>query len=148
MLSFALLLALAADLPTRFDPARDAVQDLVTAREIATREGKNVLRDVGGKWCVWCRYMDRFFEEAAELKALRDQNYVVLKVNFSPENENQAFLGQYPKIRGYPHLFVLDAEGKLLFSQETGSLELEKARGYDLKKMRAFLTKWAPKAKP
>lgn len=141
-----LLAALAVDLPTRFDPARDAAQDLVAAREIALRDGKHILLDVGGKWCVWCRYMDRFFEETADLKALRDKNYVLLKVNFSPENENQAFLGQYPKIHGYPHLFILDAQGKLLHSQETGVLELEKARGYDLKKMRAFLTKWAPKS--
>ncbi len=141
----ALLLALSADLPTRFDPARDAAQDLTAAREIAARDGKHILLDVGGKWCVWCRYMDRFFEETVDLKTLRDKNYVVLKINFSPENENQAFLGQYPKISGYPHLFILDAQGKLLHSQETGSLELEKARGYDLKKMRAFLAKWAPK---
>ena len=128
----------------RFDPARDAAQDLMTAKEIAQREGKHVLLDVGGKWCVWCRYMDRFFEETTELKALRDKNYVVLKVNFSPENENKEFLGPYPKIQGYPHLFVLDAQGKLLVSQETGSLELTKARGYDIKKMRAFLVKWGP----
>ena len=144
MVALLLCLTLQAELVARFDPARDAAQDLMTAREIARREGKHVLLDVGGKWCVWCRYMDRFFEETTELKALRDKNYVVLKVNFSPENENKEFLGQYPKIQGYPHLFVLDAQGKLLVSQETGSLELTKARGYDIKKMRAFLAKWGP----
>ncbi|MBY0502421.1 MAG: thioredoxin family protein [Bryobacteraceae bacterium] len=145
MLSLLLLLTLNTEFVSRFDPARDAAQDLVAAREMATREGKHILLDVGGKWCVWCRYMDRFFEETPELKELRAKNFVVMKVNFSPDNENKEFLGQYPKIQGYPHLFVLDATGKLLVSQETGSMELEKARGYDMKKMRAFLVKWGPK---
>jgi len=28
-----------------------------------------------------------------------------MKVNFSPENENKAFLARYAEIPGYPHLF-------------------------------------------
>lgn len=46
-------------------------------------------------------------------------------------------------IRGYPHLFVLDADGKLLHSQNTA--DLEEGRGYNEGVVLAFLAKWAPK---
>ena len=52
--------------------------------------------------------------------------------------ENKLFLSAYPEIKGYPHLFVLDSTGKLLYSQDTSALE--KGEGYDLRKFTAFLT--------
>jgi thiol:disulfide interchange protein len=125
-----------------YNPQRDAAQDLKVAMAEAQRTGRRVLLDVGGQWCSWCRTMDRFFEEHPDLLALREKNFVMLKVNYSPENKNEAFLGRYPKIPGYPHLFVLDATGKLLHSQDTGALELGKS--YDLGKFTAFLNQWAP----
>jgi hypothetical protein len=67
----------------------------------------------------------------------------MVKVNWSPENKNEAVLSQYPKIPGYPHLFVLDATGKLVRSQDTG--ELEAGKGHDPEKVRAFLKRWAPR---
>ena len=66
-----------------------------------------------------------------------------MKVNYSEENENKAVPSAYPEIKGYPHLFVLDADGKLLHSQFTG--ELEKGKGYDRAKFFAFLKDWAPR---
>ncbi|MGE5810097.1 MAG: thiol-disulfide isomerase, partial [Ignavibacteria bacterium] len=63
------------------------------------------------------------------------------KINYSKENENKKFLSKYPKIPGYPHLFVLDENGKLLHSQNTS--ELEKGRGHDREKVFAFLKEWA-----
>jgi thiol:disulfide interchange protein len=133
--------AKAAPIPD-YDPQRDPAQDLKIALAEARRTGRRVLLDVGGKWCSWCRTMDRFFDEHPGLLALREKNFVMLKVNYSPENKNEAFLGQYPKIPGYPHLFVLDSAGKLLHSQDTGALELGKS--YDLEKFTAFLKQWAP----
>lgn len=133
--------AAVADYDTKADPA----QDLKIALAEARRTGKRVLLDVGGKWCGWCRTMDKFFEEHEDMLALREKNYVMLKVNFSPENKNEAFLGQYAKIEGYPHLFVLDSNGKMLHSQNTGDLELGKS--YDLGKFTAFLKQWAPQGK-
>jgi hypothetical protein len=61
-------------------------------------------------------------------------------VNFSPDNENKAFLSRYPKVAGYPHLFVLDKTGKLLHSQDTALLESGKS--YSRERMKAFLLKW------
>jgi hypothetical protein len=66
-----------------------------------------------------------------------------MKVNDSDENDNANFLGQYPAIPAYPHLIVLDSDGKHLHSQD--SEELEKGNGYDDDAFVAFLKKWAPK---
>jgi len=135
-------IAAAAALSAGFDPARDPFSDLETAKVEAKRGGKRILLDVGGEWCSWCHILDDFIGGDAEIRSFRDANYVWVKINFSPENENQSFLSQYPEIKGYPHLFVLDNDGKLLHSQFTG--ELEKGKGYDRKKFFAFLKEWAP----
>ncbi|MCO5295825.1 MAG: thioredoxin family protein [Fimbriimonadaceae bacterium] len=135
--------AAAKGLPKVFDPARDPATDLRVALAEAKRTGRRVLVDVGGEWCGWCHLMDKFLEEHTDLKGLRDKGFVWLKVNFSQENKNEKFLSAYPAIKGYPHLFVLDSEGKLLHSQDTG--ELEEGKGYNLAKYTAFLKAWSPK---
>jgi thiol:disulfide interchange protein len=137
--------ASAADLPQKFDPARDAAADVAHAASLARQQGKRVIVDVGGEWCVWCHIMDRFIAANADVRALIDANYVWLKVNFSKENENAALLGRWPKVAGYPHLFVLDAGGNLLHSQDTAPLEAGKS--YDKRKFLDMLKRWAPPGK-
>ena len=129
--------------PAKFDPSRDPAKDVAAAAAQARAQGKRVLLDVGGEWCVWCRIMDDFIAANADVRAAIDANYVVVKVNWSRENKNEAFLGTLPKIAGYPHLFVLDGDGKLVHSQDTDVLEL--GRSYDKAKFLAFLKKWAHK---
>jgi thiol:disulfide interchange protein len=139
----AALPSLAADpqLPAKFDPSRDAAQDVAAACSLARAKGKRVLVDVGGEWCPWCHVMDRFFESEADARALRDAHYVWVKVNWSKENKNEALLGRWPKIAGYPHLFVLGPDCALVHSQDTSALELGK--GYDKGKFVAFLSRHA-----
>jgi thioredoxin-related protein len=126
-----------------FDPARDSAKDLEAAKVEAQRTGRRILLDVGGNWCSWCRLMDKWFAERPALREARDKAFVVVPVNFSPENKNEAFLSQYPKVDGYPHFFVLDANGKLLRDQSTG--DLEEAHGYSEAKMMAFIAAWSGK---
>ena len=133
--------ATAAELPDRFDPTRDAAADVARALERAKASGRRVLVDVGGEWCSWCHVMDAFFASDAEARALRDASYVWVKVNWSPQNRNEAVLSRWPKVNGYPHLFVLAADGTLLHSQDTG--DLESGRGYDRAAFIAFLRRWA-----
>jgi thiol:disulfide interchange protein len=130
-------------LPTRFDPARDAGKDLDAALRMARATRRRVLVEVGGEWCSWCHIMDRFFASNAEVRRIRDANYIWLKVNFSKENPNEAVLARWPKVAGYPHLYVLDANGKLLQSQDTGVLEA--GQTYDPIAFRAFLVEWSPR---
>ncbi len=137
-------IAAVAALNAQFDPARDPVADLETAKVEARRGGKRIVLDVGGEWCSWCHLLDAFMEGDSEIRRFRDANYVWMKVNYSEDNENAAFLSRFPVITGYPHLFVLDADGQLLHSQFTG--ELEKGKGYDHSKFFSFLKEWAPPA--
>ncbi len=129
---------------TGYDPHRDPAQDLKAAIAEAHQTHRNILLDVGGTWCKWCHFMDKFFADHADLNQLRDQNYVVMYVNWSPDNKNEKFLAQFPKIEGFPHLFVLDSDGKLIKSENTSELEDGHA-SYVPDRMRDFLTKYAPK---
>lgn len=133
--------ALAA-LNAQFDPARDPAKDLQTAIVEAKRGGRRIILNIGGEWCPWCHIMDSFIDENSDIRRFRDANYVWVKVNYSDENKNTDFLSQYPEIEGYPHLFVLDADGQLLHSQFTG--DLEKGKSYDYDKFFMFLKEWAP----
>lgn len=125
-----------------YDPARNAEQDINAAVREAGRAGKRVLLEVGGEWCIWCHIMDSFFEKNPELLATREKNFIMLKVNFSEENKNEQVLSRYPQINGYPHIFVLDRDGKFLHSQDTG--QLEEGKTYNLAKFMAFLKEWSP----
>jgi thioredoxin-related protein len=124
-----------------FDPARDSAKDIADGMKLAAKQHKRVLLDVGGNWCIWCHKLDGTFKSDQNVARLLNDKYVVVKVNFSPENENQAVLSKYPKIPGYPHLFVLDAKGKLLHSEDTSLLE--SGNHHDPAKVVAFLKQWA-----
>jgi thioredoxin-related protein len=124
----------------KFDPARDPFKDLQLTIAEAKKTDKRIILDVGGEWCIWCHRIDAFMEENKEIKELLNKNYIIMKVNYSKENNNEKFLTQYPKIDGYPHFYVLDKNGKLLHSQNTG--ELEEDKSYSKKKFVAFLNKY------
>ncbi|MCC6396459.1 MAG: thioredoxin family protein [Bacteroidetes bacterium] len=131
---------------TKFDPQRDAAKDIADALREARRSNRRVLLDVGGEWCIWCRRLDTLFIRNAGLADLLHSNYVVVKVNYSKENKNDSVLSRYPKIPGYPHMFVLDQDGTLLHSQDTG--ELESGKGHDPAKVRTFLETWSLAHRP
>ncbi|MCW5962425.1 MAG: thioredoxin family protein [Bryobacterales bacterium] len=128
-----------------FDPRRDAKADIRYALQVAARERKHVLLDVGGTWCPFCKVLDAFFDNNADILALRSRSFVYVKVNFSKENQNEAALQDYPLIRGYPHFFVLDATGKLVTSQRVALLGTQS--GYSPDRFRNFLRSAGPKGK-
>jgi thioredoxin-related protein len=126
----------------KFDPARDAAKDIKTAIKTAGKEKKRIILDIGGEWCIWCKRLDKLFTTNEEIKKFLDEKYIIVKVNFSKENKNEKVLSKYPKVKGYPHLFVLESNGKLLYSQDTGDLENGKD-GHDPVKVMDFLKKWS-----
>jgi len=131
------------DLVDAYDPRRDPEKDLAAASAEAKKFNKNIFVEVGGEWCSWCHIMDRFFRDRPDLEALRDQNYVSMKVNMSQENPNTAFLSRFPRIHGYPHVFILDANGNLIQSQPTNALE--DGRSYNARRVKEFLVRFGPK---
>ncbi|MGV3616775.1 MAG: thioredoxin family protein [Fimbriimonas sp.] len=124
----------------KFDPKRDAAKDIAAAVKVAQKQNKRILLDVGGEWCGWCHKLDKFFKTDKEIADTLKAKFVVVKVNFSQENENKAVLSKYPPAEGYPHLYVLDKNGKFLHSQGTG--ELETGDHHDHDKFMAFFKKW------
>ena len=132
-----------------FDPAANPAKDLDSVIVIAMTSNKRILLDVGGEWCKWCHYLDKFFETNQDVADFLHSNFVVVKVNFSKENKNEAFLSGYPKVAGYPHFFVLESDGTFLHSQDTGALEngSKENPGHDHDKVLAFLTAWAKPTK-
>ncbi|MEP6848096.1 MAG: thioredoxin family protein [Acidobacteriota bacterium] len=128
----------------KFDPQRNAKADVDAAVITAKASNKRIILDIGGEWCIWCVYMDKFFYQHPELAKVRDDNFVWVKINFSPENENKEFLATFPDPpKGYPHLYVSDQDGKLLYSKDTS--ELEEPHAYSLTRFTAFLEEWSPK---
>jgi thioredoxin-related protein len=127
---------------TKYDPKRDAAADIQNAIEEAQRTHKRILLEVGGEWCSWCHTLDNFFATHKQLLDLREQNFVIVKINYSEENENKQVLSRYGKPESFPYLFVLDSDGKLLLAKETGGLE--SGPSYNLDRLTAFLTEWSP----
>ncbi len=126
-----------------YDRPRDPEQDLLSAEGEANKSNKNIFIVVGGESCTWCHILDDFFHEHPDLEALRDKNYVFMKVSMSQENPNRDFLSRFPYIHGYPYIFILDAHGNLIHSQ--ASNVLEGGRSYNAKRFQEFLERFAPK---
>ena len=127
----------------KFDPSRDAGKDIDLTILEAKRSNRRILLDVGGEWCIWCHRLDTMFIKNPEVEKYLHDNFVVVKVNYSKENKNEKTLSRFPKIPGYPHIFVLDKNGKLLISKSSG--DFENGKGHDPKVVLAFLKKWSIK---
>src|SRR5258708_12355744 len=51
------------------------------AFDLATRENKPILLDIGAVWCHWCHVMDRESYEAPETAAIINENFIPIKVD-------------------------------------------------------------------
>lgn len=128
---------------TSYDPKRDAFADFNSAIQDASEEGKLVLIELGGDWCSWCHRLDKFFNTNKDIATKLDEVFVVLKVNVSDDNMNDEFVATLPKIIGYPHFVIANAEGEIIGSQNTGLLE--EGQGYSKEAFTKFLTEWEGK---
>ena len=81
-----------------YDPSRDPFKDFELAQKQATEDDKLILIQIGGNWCSWCIRLERFFDKSPKIKELRDDTFVVMKVNVSSENYNEDFLAEMDKI--------------------------------------------------
>ena len=79
-------------LTVKFDPERDADKDIVLAIAEAKQGNKHILLDVGGEWCSWCHKLDKFYKDNSDIAEFMFKNYVVLKINYSPDNKNEKVL--------------------------------------------------------
>ncbi len=129
-----------------YDPALDGMKQINDAVAAARASGKHVLIQYGGNWCPWCIKFDAYSKSDPEISKLIESNYIPVKLNYSPENKNEAanvFLGN-PVRFGFPVFIILDAKGKPLHIQDSGLLEA--GEGYDQKKVMGFLRNWTAAA--
>lgn len=127
----------------KYDEARDPAADLQSAVARARTERKRILMVVGGDWCIDCLRMDLFMRQTSAVAAALRAGFLVLKVNFSHGNRNEAFLAAYPEIEWYPHVFVLESDGSLLHSQDTRALHGQRT-SYSEERFLEFLRQWTP----
>jgi hypothetical protein len=123
-----------------YDPKVDAQLEIERAKLEAERTNRNVLLIAGGEWCGWCHMLDQTFQSSIPTRELRDRNFVVVHVNVSEANNNSCALRPYPQATGFPFLYVINAEGKLLAISDTR--EFESPYGYNATKIEEFLKKW------
>lgn len=130
-----------------FDPSRDASNDLKAAEQQARTQGKHILMDVGGNWCPSCLVLDGRFKADPLLRDLLAQNYILLHVNWSSENRNAQVLRPYPEPHGYPALYVLAADGRLIKAENTAELEdtIDPGKGYSRSALATFLGRYRVK---
>lgn len=126
-----------------YDDTRDPFQDARDALALAQQTNRQVLIEIGGNWCTWCHKMDNFLEKNPDIYQALHQNYVLLKVNVSDSNENEAFMKGLPPVLGYPHMYVSTAQGKMLLSKDTA--ELLSGSNYSRDNWLSFINKWSLK---
>ena len=136
----------AGDSTKLYNPLADAKKQMAGAVAKAKKEGKQVMLQIGGNWCVWCYRFDGFVKGDTALTRLMKKNYIVYHLNYSQENKNLDVLKGlgFPQRFGFPVFVVLDENGQRLHTQDSSLLE--KAKSYDEAKVAAFLQAWSRKA--
>ncbi|MBU2894623.1 thioredoxin family protein [Colwellia sp. D2M02] len=124
-----------------YDDTRDPFKDATDALALAKTSNRQVLIEVGGNWCSWCHKMDAFLEENPDIYQALHSQYVLLKINVSDSNENEAFMSSLPPVLGYPHMYVSTSTGKMLLSKDTAELLVD--GNYSREQWLTFLHKWS-----
>jgi thiol:disulfide interchange protein len=126
-----------------YDEKADARAEITKALRKAKAKHKRVILVFGANWCFDCHVLDAAFHRS-DLAPIVAANYEVVHVDIGRGEKNQDLMKQYevPMKRGIPGLAVLDANGKLVYSQKNG--EFENARALAPDDFLAFLNKWRP----
>jgi len=124
------------------DPG-EAKADIAHALQTAVHDHKRVLLDFGGNWCGDCQVLDIYLHNPQNASLL-ESNFVLVHVNVGQYDANLDLAKKYgiPLEKGVPAVAVLNATGKLLYSQKSG--EFESMRRMDPDAVTKFLIQWKP----
>ncbi|HVI09978.1 MAG TPA: thioredoxin family protein [Candidatus Binatia bacterium] len=136
-----------ADMKKDLYPANaDARAEIKEAEAKAATQHKRVLLVFGADWCFDCHVLDIAFRRPDFASAI--SSYEVVHVDIGDDGKKNNDLAKEldtPLDKGVPVLAVLDANGKVVFSQKNG--EFEDARSLAPEALLAFLNKWKPEAR-
>jgi hypothetical protein len=130
--------------PNLYEKDADATVDIHDAEAKARKDHQHIILVFGANWCYDCHVLDQAFHQA-DVAPLLQKDFQVVHVDVGDDgkkNSNLAADYQVPLNKGVPALAVLDADGKLLYSQKNG--EWESARSLDPDDVIKFLEKWKP----
>lgn len=132
-----------------FNPKADGLEQLRQAISQAQSEEKHILLQVGGNWCKWCINLHNFLLEEEAIQTLLSKDYIVVKLNYSNQNENLEVLrrfGNPEKGVPFPILLFLDQNGELMHVQDPRQLEGPE-ENYLMPPTLKMLKDWAPTTK-
>jgi thiol:disulfide interchange protein len=114
--------------------------DIAAALARARREHKRVLLDFGGNWCGDCQLLDIYYHQSPNAELLA-KNFILVHVNIGHMDKNVDVAKKYnvPITKGVPALAVIDANGKLLYSEREKEFEHTSPEAIN-----AFLNRWKP----
>jgi thioredoxin 1 len=126
---------------TIYNENADAHAEVRAAIAEAAQEHKRIILDFGGNWCGDCQVLDIYFHQQPNADLL-SQNFVLVDIDIGHMDRNIDLAQRYnvPLQKGVPALAVLDAHGRLLYSQTNG--EFEKMRHMDSNSVTDFLERW------
>lgn len=120
----------------------EARSEIAAALRRAASDHKRVILVFGGNWCYDCHVLDAAFH-SKDIAPLVNANFHVVHVNIGEMDKNLDLAAKYdvPLNKGVPALAVLDADGRVLYSQKQG--EFENSVRIGPADVVAFLRKWA-----
>ena len=124
-----------------YDSTANPKADIAAALKQAKTEKKRVILDFGGDWCGDCQVLDIYMHQSPNTELL-NKHFIVVHVDIGRMDHNVDIAERYkvPIKKGVPALAVLDANGKLLYSQE--NKEFENMRSMQSSDVTEFLNRW------
>ena len=121
-----------------YSESANAAADIEAAERIARHDHKRILLDFGGNWCGDCQVLDFYYHQAPNAELLA-KYYIVVHVDIGHIDHNLGLANKYhvPVSKGVPALAVLDAKGKLLYSEAQKEFEHTSPEA-----ITAFLKRW------
>lgn len=135
-----------------YDEKANPLEQMDKALARAKAEGKHVVCQVGGNWCVWCLRFADFVERDTAVNKVVTDNYIFIHLNYNPRTSSAADALTATMMKrlhnparfGFPVLVVLDENGTVLHTQDSSFLE--EGKSYDTQKVLRFLNSWTPQA--
>ncbi|SJN49473.1 hypothetical protein FM107_18770 [Sphingobacterium sp. JB170] len=129
-----------------YHPEADAQADIDNLIQKAGVQGKNIIMQAGGNWCIWCLRFNNYIQGDPDVATLLEDNFLYYHLNFSKENKNEEVFKKYApegSKLGYPFFIVMNQKGEVLEVHDSGSLE--DGKGYAKQKVLSFFGKHIPK---